>query len=153
MITYLYDQEDKSKNTIKIYHSTTLALTPIYALFLNCYADLIDKKYIEPVTSYTDKNTEVIWAEHNDKVVGFLTFKNDAIDEWYLNQLFLCYVVLDYRNKGIFNILLKEFENISKIRNCTYYKICISENDHDTFGLMKKFGLSTYFYLLHKDVQ
>lgn len=150
MISYLYEKEDKSGNKISVIHSDNLGLTPCYSLFLNSYADLVDKEFVSPTTAWKDHTTEIIWAEHNNKVVGFLTFINEWIGEHKLNFLFTFYTIPEYRNHGIFKILIEEFENISRKRNCAYYKVRVGQNDHDTVAIMKKIGLTTYFYSLQK---
>lgn len=151
MINHLHEKEDKSGNTISVIHADKLSMTPAYSLFLNSYAELVDKEFISPTTSWRDDTTEIVWAEHNGKVIGFLTFLNHPVIT-NAGILFTFYVIPKYRNCGVFRILLTDFENILKERNFEFYGVTIGHEDENNYSIMKRFGLKTLFYSIQKNL-
>ncbi len=93
---------------------------------------------------FTDaiKQSFVIVAEINDKVVGYLLGEESNIPYYNFKIAELCNMCIDecYRKQGIGYALYKEFEQFYKQKNITHFIVTASFKNENAKAFYKKIG-------------
>jgi GNAT superfamily N-acetyltransferase len=137
-------------NKINILYNKKLEHSPAYILFLKTHADLIDEGLRYPVTTWKEKNNEILYCTIDDKPVGFINYLH--FKDYQLVILDMCFVIPEYRNQGIFKIMFRHLEKILKDRGVDVLRIDLPVNNEYLEKIFKELGFSLLFYSLHKKV-
>lgn len=97
MVELLGQAELKTGQTIVIKHSSTLALSPAYTVFLREMANLMDNGHAFAGTSWQDIHCGIIWGEVDGEIAGIFAYSRQDIDRDQLINIVLTAVVQQYR--------------------------------------------------------
>jgi GNAT superfamily N-acetyltransferase len=146
-IITLSTEKDKLGNEITIKKCDSLAHSPVYTSFLRNFAEIIDKGFAYPTTSWNDDECEAVYAELNGKILGHIVYsKLDG------GTLFIKLSAVDpqYRKNGIYTILHKHFENVAKEYGCNAISSIVHKNNSIRLESIKKFDLLPEYYFMAK---
>jgi len=136
---------------IDIKYSPKLEFSPVYTFFLKVHADFIDKGIRYPITTWKDRNHEVVYCYIEDKIVGFINYTN-FVEEYKLVMIDICYVNIEYRNQGILKQMIDYLEEKLKEQGATALRVDVPSQDPSLEEVFKSLGFATCFYSLHKKV-
>ncbi len=145
---HIKDAQLKSGENIRIYQSDTLIDSKAVSLMLRLYADLIDNKFTLGSYFGFNKDSSIIWAEHDNKAIGGICYKNNY-------DIFQCWIEFsfthpEWRNKGVNYFCHTELEEICKYGNIQYISSQVNVNNIARIKSCEKVGLKPTFYRMHK---
>jgi len=146
-ITTLSIEKDKMGNEITIKKCDSLAHSPIYTAFLRNFAEIIDKGFAYPATSWKDDECEAVYAELNEKIIGHIVYSKLDGSTLFIE---LSSVDPQYRKNGIYTILHKHFENIAKEYGCDAISSFVHKTNNIRLESIKKFDLLPEYHFMAK---
>ena len=90
------------------------------------------------------KESFVVVAEIDNKVVGYLLGEESSVPYYNFQIAELCNMCIDsnYRKQGIGNLLYKEFEKFYKEQGITHFMVTASFKNESAKAFYKKMGFS-----------
>jgi len=146
-ITHLATEIDKKGNTIEIYHTDTLGMSPIYTFFLRHIADLVDDGLAWPMTSWDDFKCGAVYAMQGDKILGHIVYDTDKPG---ILWIVLSAVSKDARGQGIYTILHKHFEETAKRMGRSGIMSHVHKNNTARLKSAESVGMGTIFQCIGK---
>ena len=135
---------------IDILYNKKIEHSSAYTLFLKTHADLIDEGVRYPVTTWKEKDNEIVYCMIDNRPVGFINYA--YFEDYHLAILDICFVIPEYRNKGIFKVLFQNLEQILKDKQAVVLRIDLPIKIDYLEKIFKNLGFSLLFYSLHKKV-
>lgn len=149
---FLGNETDSKGTIIVVKYSPKLAMSPPYTFFIRQYADLVDNGHGLAFTSWQDDECGVIWAEMQDKIVGFIVFDHCEINTKGLLSIVLTAVDPVCRGRRIYSLMHKWFEFICKEMGGSYVKATVSPKNTSRLKSCEEVGLKPLFIQLYKKV-
>jgi hypothetical protein len=149
-VKFLATELDSLGNTLQICQYPTLAWSPAYPLFIKTYAELVEQKLCGSFSAWDDHTCGVVYAELDGKVVGALVY--DTAHPEFTESLWVTLWCVDqaYRQRGIFQILFKYFENIARELGKNSILGHIDLNNHSALKANYSVGMQPICYLIGK---
>ena len=147
---------DKKGMNLVIKFSPTLSFNPAYTFFIREVASLIDNNNGLPYTYWNDRDGSIIWAEdaETNKVVGILCYDTSLIKKKMPHlSIILTAVDIDYRQRGIHQIMNRYYEEQARLNNCIAIRATVNLNNHVRFKTAEKDNLSSLFYIMSKKIK
>jgi GNAT superfamily N-acetyltransferase len=105
-------ETDKAGNSLTVYKSKQLGMSPAYSFFIKSYAETVDLGFSYPITSWDDKRCAVIYVTDRDEIVGQITYDtNSPIAPGFL-WIVLSSVKPSHRGQGIYKLMHKYIDQI-----------------------------------------
>lgn len=146
-------EKDKAGNTLTIYQSLELGMSPAFSCFLKHYAETIENGHAFPRTLWTDNTCGVIYAEHNGKVVGQITYdKENGVSPGAL-WIILSSVDESYRGKGIYKILHRYLDIFAKENKFTEVASFVHVKNENQIRALESVGKKPIFYVVGKRIK
>lgn len=153
MSTRIFSEEQDAKGSnLVIIHSPKLAMSRPYTFFLRQHADLIDNGHGLPMTSWSDDECGVIWAEQNDNVVGFIVYDHADLKSKGVLSIVLTAVDPELRGRRIYAAMHKWFEELCREMGGSYVKATVSPKNTSRLKSCEQVGLKPLFIQLYKKV-
>lgn len=153
MIIELGTEVDKEQNQIKIFQTTTLAMSPIYTFFLRQMADVIDKNFGYPTTNWKDENCGAVYAEDKEQnILGHIVYSDEFVKSNGYLWITLSAIDEKFRGRGIYTILHKYFEAVAKEKGCWAIASHVHKNNLVRLESAKKVGMSPIFHFIGKKI-
>lgn len=149
MLVPIAIEKDNTGRDIRIFRTTSLAMSPIYTFFLREMADLIDNGHGWPITTWKDDDCEAVYAQLDETIIGHIVYSKEKLDKKVL-WITLSAVDKEHRGKGIYSLLHKHFENIAKEFGCAYIASQVHKNNISRLRSAEKVGMSPAFYYMGK---
>ena len=148
--THLATTTDKLGNTIDILHTDKIGMSPIFTFFLRRVAEVIDKKFAFPMTTWTDDDSAV-YAVQGDKILGHIVYSKGG----YTGNENVLYITLgaidpECRGRGIYTILHQHLEETGKKLGCSAITSHIHKNNVAGMKSAEKLGKRTLFNYVFK---
>ncbi len=151
-ITQLGTEYDKSGKEIKIMHTDSLGMSPIFTFFLRQMATLIDNGFAYPFTSWNDGDCSAVYAtDENGKILGHIVYEH--YENKGLLWITLSAVDEDSRGLGIYTILHGYFEQIAKEKGCWAISSHIHKNNKVRLASADKVGMVPVFHWMGKKLK
>ena len=140
---------DKTGATVNIMSTSQVGMTPLAAIYLKSYAELIEAGHAWPRMNGHNK-IRAIYATVDDAIVGFITYE-------LMTELMMIHIVFSrtdpkFRNRGIYKLLFAELEKLA--RSLKYVKI-YSETGARNIGIIashESVGMKTMYLKNEKDI-
>jgi GNAT superfamily N-acetyltransferase len=144
-------ETDKAGKQLEIKHVEKLAHSPVYTFFLRQYAELIDRGFCHPVTTWDDYECGAVYAELDGRIVGSIVYDTKKVDGalW----ITLSSVDSSYRGNGVYTLLHKHFEEIAKKKGCWFIASNIHIKNETRLATAEKVGMKPIFYFMAKKLQ
>jgi ribosomal protein S18 acetylase RimI-like enzyme len=150
MISELLGAEtDKTGAVVKISSTPQIGMSPVCAIYLKSYSELIDAGHAYPRFNGTNK-TKAIYATIDDEIVGFIAY--EFIVDWMMVHIVFSRVDPRFRNRGIYKLMFIKLEKMAKALK--YTKIYSEVSAHNT-GIIaghESVGMKTMFLKNEKDI-
>jgi hypothetical protein len=133
----------QTKDGVTYSHVPEIGGTILVPLFYKHIAELMKAGHCTHKTFYlvTD-STQAIIAEVDDKIVGFLIFNHDKEMKTMYNAL--GHINIDYRRRGIFELINKSWHTHAKINNTDYVQGYISVENGVSVKAHRKMGYDLF---------
>lgn len=142
--------KDKAGGDLILYYRASIANTPVVAIFLKIYAEIIEKGWSNPTIPFTNRNS-VVWAERPDRtVVGGICFEYDALIN--TGWIVLSFTDPAERGKGINGICHASFERILKKLGANKISSLVHVDNESRLRSAKKVGMEPQFYRMQKKI-
>lgn len=143
-------EKDKTGNRLEIKHVEKIAHSPVYTFFLRQYAELIDKGFSHPVTTWNDNDCGAVYAELNGVIIGSIVYDTKKVE----GSLWITLSSVDssYRGNGIYAILHRHFEEIAKKKDCWFIASNIHVKNEIRLITAEKVGMKPIFYFMAKKI-
>jgi RimJ/RimL family protein N-acetyltransferase len=143
-------ETDKAGNTVTIYQSLHLGMSPAFSLFLKHYHELIDSGYGFPVTTWDDDRCGILYAKKDNKIVGQITYDTKSPIAPGSLWIVLSSVDKDHRGLGIYKIMHKYADQIAKDLDCHSVSSLVHINNKQQLRALDSVGKKPVFYLVGK---
>jgi GNAT superfamily N-acetyltransferase len=154
MITLMGTETDKLGNEIRIFNSTTLAMSPFYTFFLRQIANLIDNGFGYPFTSWEDGNCGGVYAvDSNDKILGHIVYSTEFVKTSGTLWIVLSAVDEDSRGRGIYTMMHPYFEQVAKEKGCWAISSHVHKNNKVRLASAEKVGMGQVFHYMGKKLK
>jgi RimJ/RimL family protein N-acetyltransferase len=107
-------ETDKAGNSLTVYKSKQLGMSPAYSFFIKSFAETVDLGFAYPVTTWDDKRCSVIYVTVKDEIVGQITYDTDSPMAPGFLWIVLSSVKSSYRGQGIYKLMHKYIDQIGK---------------------------------------
>jgi predicted GNAT family acetyltransferase len=150
MKEFLGNAVDKRGNKLSVNYSETFGSSPVVSFFLRNYADMIDDGHAHSLITGSNKS-RVVYITHDDRVVASVVY--DIQDDVYKTAwiVFTC-VDPEYRNRGLYKILNKYFEQVVTTNGCKKISSFVHVNNEKSFNARKAIGYVPVFYRMEKEL-
>jgi GNAT superfamily N-acetyltransferase len=146
-------EKDKLGNAVSIYRSDKLGMSPAFPFFLKHYAELIEAGLSYSLTTWDDDRCGVIYAIHNDHILGHIVYDKDNPNAAGALWITLSAVEKDSRGLGIYTLLHKYFEQTAK--EFGYWAIASHVHVDNVVRLKsaEQVGMKPIFYTMGKRIK
>jgi RimJ/RimL family protein N-acetyltransferase len=150
MKEFLGNAVDKRGNKLTVNYSETFGSSPVVSFFMRNYADMIDDGHAHSLITGSNKS-HVVYITHNDRVVASVVY--DIQDDVYKTAwiVFTC-VDPEYRDRGLYKILNKHFEQVVTTDGCKKISSLVHVNNEKSFNARKAIGYVPVFYRMEKEL-
>jgi GNAT superfamily N-acetyltransferase len=144
---------DKNGEKVIVKWSKGLAFSPAYLLFLKQQAELIENGHGTNFTTWNDSECGVIYTT-NDKgrVSGFIVYDHSEIETKKMLSIVLTAVDHDFRNRGLYSIMHKWFEEITKRMGGNRIRATVSPRNIHRLKTCEAMGMKIGFHHLYKSL-
>jgi hypothetical protein len=147
MIPELLGQEqDNQNNSIQIFRVDSIAMSPVYTFFIRQMAELIDKGFGFPVTSWDD-SCGAVYAMQDNKILGHIVYDSRKEGSLWIT---LSAVDESCRGRGIYTILHKYFEQTAREKKCWLISSHVHVKNSIRLKSAEKVGMKPVFYFMAK---
>jgi len=154
MITLMGTEIDKLGNEVRVFNSTTLAMSPFYTFFLRQMANLIDNGFGYPITSWQDSDCGGVYAvDKDDKILGHIVYSKELLEKSNMLWITLSAVDEDCRGRGIYTILHGYFEQVAKDMGCWAISSHVHKNNKVRLASAEKVGMNPIFQYMAKKLK
>lgn len=150
VITTLATEKDKKGSTVVIKNTTAIGYTPVLPFFMKHFADLCDRGWAHPIFTATN-TTRAIYAEIDNKVVGHIVY-NIQDDNVKTAWILLSAVDPDYRQRGIYNLMHKQFEAVIKKLGSKKIASYVHVDNKPRQASCESVGMKPFYYKMEKDL-
>jgi hypothetical protein len=107
-------ETDKAGNSLTVYKSEQLGMSPAYSFFIKSYAETVDLGFAYPMTSWDDQRCSVIYVTDGDEIVGQMTYDTNSPMAPGMLWIILSSVKPSHRGQGIYKLMHKYLDQIGK---------------------------------------
>ncbi len=148
MIKEMYRAPDKNGDELILFYSDSISNTPVVALFLKVYAEIIEKGWCNPTIPFANSN-KVVWAERADgSIAGGVCFEITPHNQ--TGWIILSFTAPEERGKGINAICHTAFEKASKKLGATQISSLVHMDNASRLRSSEKVGFKPQYYRMHK---
>ena len=148
----LGEETDKAGNTLAIYQSLELGMSPAFPIFLQHYVETINNGHAFPRTTWNDKTCGVIYAVNKDKIIAQITYDmNNSVAPEAL-WIVLSSVEKEYRGNGIYKILHRYLDQFAMDTNYTEIASFVHIKNELQLRALESVGKKPIFYIVGKRI-
>jgi hypothetical protein len=150
MANELLRVKDNAGGDLILYYRESIANTPVVAIFLKIYAEIIEKGWSNPTMPFGNRN-RVVWVERpGGAVVGGICFEYNALIN--TGWIVLSFTDPVERGKGINGICHASVERILKKLGATKISSLVHVDNESRLRSAKKVGMVPQFYRMSKNI-
>ena len=149
-ITTLGTEKDKKGTTVIIKNTTSIGYTPVLPFFMKHFSQLCDLGWAHPAFTATN-NSKAVYAEIDGKVVGHIVY-NILEDQVKTAWIYLSAVDDNYRQRGIYNLMHKHFEEAVKKLGSQKIASYVHVENLPRQNSCKSVGMVPYYYKMEKNL-
>lgn len=146
-IKHLATELDKNNNSVEVMHTDTIGMSPVYTFFLKHMAELIDNGLAWPVTTWDDFKCGAIYLTENNEILGHIVYDTEKPGMLWI---VLSAVRVDCRNRGLYKIMHKHFEQLAKDMGKSGIMSHVHKNNTARLKSAESVGMGTVFYCIGK---
>ncbi len=145
-------ETDKAGHILTMYQSLELGMSPAFSTFLRHYSETVELGYAYPKTLWNDKTCGVIYAQHEEKIVGQITYDTQNVVASGALWIVLSYTEETYRRLGIYKILHRYLDKFAKDNNFTEVASFVHIRNENQIQALDSVGKKPIFYVVGKRI-
>ena len=141
-------ETDKAGNSLTVYKSRQLGMSPAYSFFIKSYAETVDLGFAYPTTCWDDQRCGVIYVTDANEIIGQITYDtNSPISPGSL-WIVLSSVKPSYRGQGIYKLMHKYIDQIAKDGKYDSIVSYVHVDNHAQIKALESVDKKPFFYLV-----
>jgi GNAT superfamily N-acetyltransferase len=142
--------KDKTGAEVEIKHTSAIGFTPVLPFFMKQFVALIEKGWAH-YSLTANNDSRAIYAEIDGRVVGNIVYKI-LDDQTKTAWIILSAVDDDYRQRGIYNLMYRQFEPMVKKLGCKKIASHVHVDNKPRQASCASTGLKPFHYRMEKDL-